>query len=62
MTHNETPMLKIITCSDSLMWYRDLVGQEVPLLREYDDCYMSREPTGFANIVRKQDAVIVEKR
>lgn len=58
----ETPsdrQLKIIACSDSLLWYSDLVGQIVPLLREYDDCYMSREPSGFANIVKKQDAEIV---
>ena len=53
--------LKIIACSDSLLWYSDLVGQIVPLLREYDDCYMSREPSGFANIVKKQDAEIVRE-
>jgi hypothetical protein len=37
-----------------------MVGETIPLLREYDDCYMSREPEGFANIVRKQDAIIIE--
>jgi hypothetical protein len=35
------------------------VGQYVPFLREYDDCYMSREPAGFANIVRKEDGQVV---
>jgi hypothetical protein len=52
--------LLITKCSDSLLWYRDLVGEYVPLLREYDDCYMSREPAGYANIVRKEDAKLVE--
>jgi hypothetical protein len=52
--------LLITKCSDSLLWYSGLVGQYVPLLREYDDCYMSREPAGFANIVRKEDAKLVE--
>jgi hypothetical protein len=56
----EPKLLKIIRCSDSLMWYSKHVGQEFPLLREYDDCYMSREPEGFANIVRKEDAVILK--
>lgn len=53
--------LLIIKCSDSLMWYSELVGKTVPLLREYEDCYMSREPTGFANIVKKEDAEIILK-
>jgi len=53
--------LKIIKCSDTLYWYKDLVGQLVPLLREYEDCYMSREPDGFANIVRKEDAEVVNE-
>lgn len=52
--------LKIVQCSDFQLWYREHVGQEFPLLREYDDCYMSREPEGFANIVRKEDAVILK--
>ena len=54
-------MLKIIKCSDSLLWYSNLVGQCVPYLREYEECYMSREPDGFANIVRKEDAVIINE-
>ena len=54
-------MLKIIKCSDSLLWYKDLVGQTVPLIREYDDCYMSREPDGFANIVKKDDAEVINE-
>ena len=52
--------IKIIKCSDRLLWYNKLVGHTVPFLREYDDCYMSREPAGYANIVRKEDALIIE--
>lgn len=52
--------LLITGCSDSLLWYSNMVGQTVPLLREYPDCYMSREPEGYANIIKKYDAEIVE--
>ena len=38
------------------MWYSGLVGQLVPLLREEHDIYLSREPAGYTNIVRKCDA------
>lgn len=53
--------LLITDCSDSLMWYAKHVGDTVDLVREYDDCYMSREHDGYANIVLKKDACIVEK-
>ena len=55
-----TKMLKIINCSDSMMWYRKKVGQLVPLVEVYSDCYMSREPAGYKNIVKLEDAEIVE--
>lgn len=53
-------MLKITGCSDGHMWYAGKVGQLVPLLRIEHDCYMSREPAGYSNIVRLEDAEIVE--
>ena len=52
--------IKIIKCSDPLMWYREKVGDTVQLVREYEDCYMSREPAGYLNIVKLEDAEIVE--
>jgi hypothetical protein len=52
--------LKIIRCSDPLMWYCSKVGETVLLVREYEDCYMSREPAGYLNIVKLGDAEIVE--
>lgn len=48
--------LKIVGCTDPMMWYAGLVGQVVPLVREESDIYLSREPAGFSNIVRKRDA------
>jgi hypothetical protein len=42
------------------MWYRGKVGETVLLVREYEDCYMSREPAGYLNVVRLEDAEIVE--
>ena len=54
-------LLKITQCRDPLMWYSGKIGQTVPLLREYEDVYISREDAGYANIVRKEDAVVVFK-
>lgn len=51
--------LKIIKCSDSMLWYLPLVGQQVPLLREIDEGFLSREPSGYVNIVLKDDAEII---
>lgn len=53
--------LVITQCPDSLMWYAALINQRVPLVREEQDCYLSREPSGCINIVRKADAVIVKR-
>ena len=43
------------------MWYRDKVGQEVELLYKIDDCYMSREDSGLANIVLVKDAELIDE-
>lgn len=52
--------LRITKCSDSMMWYARKVGQIVPLVRTLNDCYLSREDAGFTNIVRLDDAQVVE--
>lgn len=52
--------LRIIKCTDSLMWYSDMIGKCVPFLREYSDYYMSREPAGYSNIVKLEDAEVIE--
>lgn len=54
-------VLLITGCTDPLMWYAGLVGQEVPFLIEHPDCYMGREPAGYSNMVHKKDAEIVDK-
>lgn len=52
--------LQIIQCSDSLMWYRDLVGAIVPYRYTSLDTHMSAEPAGYANIVKIVDAMIID--
>ncbi|WP_170941722.1 hypothetical protein [Cellvibrio mixtus] len=51
--------LFIHKCSDPQLWYADLVGHEVELLREDSDGYWSREPAGYTNIVRREDAEVI---
>lgn len=53
-------LLQITDCKDPMMWYADKVGECVPYVRTFEDCYLSREPAGYANIVKLQDAEIVE--
>lgn len=51
--------LLITSCSDPLMWYAHLIGQRVPLRCIAQDYYVSQEPAGFTNFVKKNDAEIV---
>ncbi len=54
-------ILKIIKCPDPLMWYADKVGETVPFIKEIsDDEYLSIEPAGYSNIVKKDDAIIID--
>lgn len=48
--------LKIIKCSNRMYWYRDSIGKLFPFVREENDYYISREPTGYINIIKKEDA------
>ncbi|WP_339615231.1 hypothetical protein [uncultured Gilvimarinus sp.] len=50
--------LLIKKCSDPQYWYADLVGTHVPFIREDAFGYVSREPAGYTNFVRRDDAVI----
>lgn len=47
-------------CSDSLLWYANRVGEYVPFLREIDEGYLSREPAGYTNIVRREDGRVID--
>lgn len=52
--------LLITGCTDPLMWYANLVGQKVPFVKKFNDCYLSREPAGYSNIVKFSDAELIE--
>lgn len=59
--------LKVLKCSDSSMWYRNKIGQTIPLVHpqiDYDftrgPMYWSREDAGYKNIVMVSDVEIVE--
>ncbi len=52
--------LLIRQCPDFMMWYRDKVGQTVPHLGQWADGYKSREDAGYLNVVRFQDAEVID--
>lgn len=52
--------LKIIQCSDGMMWYGKHVGAVVPLLRQDSEYFWSREPAGYSNIILLQDARVID--
>lgn len=52
--------IKILRCSDSLLWYNDHIGVVVPFLAEFSTEYLSREPSRMTNIVKKIDSIIVD--
>lgn len=56
---SEKKKLLITKVSDTMMWYKDLVGTTVDLVQEYPDCYLSRDKGGYTNVVRKEDASVV---
>jgi hypothetical protein len=55
--------LLITGCSDGILWYADKIGQEVPYLGTWpiEGCHKSREDFGFVNIVKLQDARIIDR-
>lgn len=56
MQNAHTKCLRIKKCSDSLLWYANLVGKDVPFIRELPEGYLALEPAGYTNIVLKSDA------
>lgn len=52
--------IRIVKCSDSMMWYRNKVGHIVEYLREDDQYLWSREPAGYSNIIRREDGEVTE--
>ena len=43
-----------------MRWYRGLIGQTVPYLRDVGNEWKSREPAGYVNFVQYDDGEIVE--
>lgn len=54
--------IKIISCTDRMMWYADRVGAEVVYLGEENNYYWSRDDGGYKNIVYKKDARLLVDR
>jgi len=59
-----TTVIKINACSDEKLWYSKHVGKYVPFVRHLlsEKCFMSREQDGYTNIVKMNDAHLVEVR
>lgn len=55
--------VRIIKCSDSMMWYRDMIGKIVLIERETPDWYWAREGGSFncLNIIQKSDVEIIKE-
>lgn len=53
------PTILVLSCSDSLYWYRRSIGKVFPLLRDAGQDWISREHSGLTNIIDKRDAVLV---
>jgi hypothetical protein len=58
---SKTPVgIRLIKCSNSLYWYSSYpIGTILPFVRVESDCYISREPAGYINIVNLQDGELV---
>lgn len=54
---------KIIKCSDSMYWYRDMIGKVILIERETPDYYWAREQGVFncLNIIQKSDVEIIKE-
>ena len=50
--------IRIIDCTDPLMWYSMKVGELVPYLGHCKEGYKSREDSGSVNIINVEDAEI----
>ena len=57
---NKQYQLKIINCTDPMLWYRDKIGHAVPYVRTDSNFHWSRESEGYINIVYKEDAELIE--
>lgn len=52
--------LLIKQCPDKSMWYANKINQLLPYCGKWPEGFKSREEAGHINIVKFEDAVIVE--
>ena len=53
-------MIKIVRCTDPMLWYADKVGELVPFLGTWPEAFKSKEDAGYVNIVKFEDGVVVD--
>lgn len=56
----QVQMLRITGCSNSSFWYAGKIGAVVPHLGYDAGEYITREPSGYVNIVKCADAELVD--
>lgn len=57
----ETGKTILITgCTDAMRWYADKVGQSFSLLGADEHEFRTRQPEGYTNFVRREDAQIID--
>jgi hypothetical protein len=52
--------IKILKCSDSKLWYANLVGKVVEYLGHDEVEWRSYEPQGYINFVKLEDAELIK--
>jgi hypothetical protein len=53
--------LRITGCRDPLMWYANQIGETVECEGQWPEGWISREPAGHINVVRFEDAELIEE-
>ena len=53
-------MIKIVRCTDPMLWYADKVGELVPFLGTWPEAFKSKEGAGYVNIVKFEDGMVVD--
>ena len=53
-TLDQVKMFVKITGASPGLWYADYVGQEFAVIEEDADCWITREPDGFKNVIWRQ--------
>lgn len=58
--------VKVVKCSDGLMWYRECIGQTFEIFRVEGNPdlplrYWTREPAGYSNYLLPKDCLIIKE-